>query len=74
MSKEFHVHVENVRCGGCARSIVNSLKTIAGVDDVQVDLEHQHVQVLGDDDVGTRVQERLQAMGYLSMKPGVGNA
>jgi copper chaperone CopZ len=50
---------------------VNSLKTIAGVDDVQVDLEHQHVQVLGDEDVGTRVQERLQAMGYLSMKPGV---
>lgn len=63
MSK-IQVHVENIKCGGCEKSIVNGLYEIEGLSDVVIDRDQQLVSVLADDSLRDAVVEKLKKMGY----------
>jgi copper chaperone len=60
----FEIEVENIKCGGCAGSIVSGLKALEGVISVQVDVQQGRVTVEGDEALRTVVGERLQELGY----------
>jgi len=60
----FDVDVENIKCGGCANSIVSGLKALEGVVDVRVDVEQGRITVDGDDALQPAVCEHLQKLGY----------
>ena len=60
----FEVDVENIKCGGCAGSIVKGLKALEGVAAVQVDVARGRVTVEGDDGLRPVVCEHLQKLGY----------
>jgi copper chaperone len=60
----FDVDVENIKCGGCANSIVSGLKALEGVVTVHVDVEQGRVTVDGDDALQPVVCEHLQKLGY----------
>lgn len=64
------IKVENIKCGGCANGIVNSISKINGVDKVEVNVTDGIVQVLGDVDQKIVVQ-KLHALGYTL--PGMGS-
>jgi len=56
--------VDNIKCGGCARSIRASLLKIPGVASVEVDIGGESVLVASDRDVRGPVVAQLASMGY----------
>lgn len=60
----FEINVENIKCGGCANSIVSGLKELDGIVSVQVDVEQGRVTVDADDALRPVVGEHLKKLGY----------
>jgi len=60
----FEIDVDNIKCGGCAGSIVSGLKALEGVAAVNVDVEQGRIMVDGDDALRPVVCEHLQKLGY----------
>jgi len=60
----FEIEVENIKCGGCAGSIVSGLQALEGITSVTVDVERGCVTVDGNVAQRTAVSERLQQLGY----------
>lgn len=58
------IEVENIKCGGCANTIVKRLKKVGGVADVSVDIEHGRVTVEMDADNRAEIVAALHASGY----------
>lgn len=60
--------IENLKCGGCASTIVKGLDAIEGVENTSVDVEKSLVQFFADESQMEKVKEKLSSMGY----PAVG--
>jgi copper chaperone len=58
------IFVENIKCGGCMKSIKDALHHIAGIDSVLVDKEKESVIITGSDINLGIVIDKLAAMGY----------
>ncbi len=58
------IHVDNLKCGGCANTITTSLQKIAGVKDVQVDVEKGLVHFDAEQALYGAAVERLDFLGY----------
>ena len=63
-TSSIEVHVENIKCGGCEKSIVRGLQEIAGVTGVQIDREQQRVSVEAPQALREQVVQKLLSMGY----------
>ena len=66
-----NLSIEGMSCGGCARSITNGLKTIEGVQNVEIDLAGKKGVVDCDatSDVDTMkktVQDKIIQLGFTS--------
>ena len=64
MSTQMQIEVDNLKCGGCARTITRGLADLAGVSDVQVNRDSQLVTFTADKALRANVAEKLRAMGY----------
>ncbi|MFM6989798.1 MAG: heavy-metal-associated domain-containing protein [Rhodoferax sp.] len=64
MTTNMKVEVENMKCGGCERSIVNGLGTIEGVSEVTIDRNLQTIHFSGPQSLRPVVTEKLRSMGY----------
>ena len=60
----WNVEVENIKCGGCARSIEKGIGAIEGVQAVRVDVEAGRVAVEGAEALRPAVVTRLRELGY----------
>jgi copper chaperone len=58
------IEIENLKCGGCARSILNGLADMEGVSNVAVDQESKRVTFSGEETSRAQVAEKLRSMGY----------
>lgn len=59
------INIENLKCGGCANSIVNSISKIPHVNNVEVDLENNSVIIDHEDTVEREVFiSALTKLGY----------
>lgn len=47
MSNAYTIAVDNLKCHGCANTITKSISKLNGVNQVEVDVEHGTVSVLG---------------------------
>lgn len=57
--------VENIKCGGCVKSISKELKQIDSVTDVEINLEEGIVNASGDSKMNRALLvNKLTAMGY----------
>ena len=61
---QIQVHVENIKCGGCEKSIIKGLNSIGGVSNIVIDQEQQMVSVLADESLREAVVSKLKSMGY----------
>lgn len=66
---ERSILVENIKCGGCANGIKNSLKDTGLITSVEVDVEEGRIDLVLDDtqDVESATQQikaKLLSMGY----------
>ena len=64
MSVAMEIQVENLKCGGCARSILNGLVDMPGVSNVEVDQENKLVKFSSEEASRAQVAEKLRSMGY----------
>jgi copper chaperone len=58
------IEVENIKCGGCAKTIVNKLSKLDGVAQVSVDIEAGRVSVEATDDNREQLLQTLLQNGY----------
>ena len=61
---EHVIEVENIRCGGCANTITQSLQKLEGVSSVSVDIENGRVTVTAATDDRERLVANLLKNGY----------
>lgn len=58
------IEVENIKCGGCANTIMNKLNKLDGVEQVSVDIEAGRVSVEASDDNREQLVQTLLQSGY----------
>lgn len=60
--------VQNLKCGGCAKTITSKLAGMEYVSDVRVDVESSTVSFVHDNSqVALLVKDKLKALGYPSI-------
>lgn len=60
----YEIEVENIKCGGCASTIVKRLSELESIKKVDVDVERGVVQVAGDELARAEVCVLLEMLGY----------
>jgi copper chaperone len=61
---QIEIYVENIKCGGCEKSIIKGLNSIEGVSNIVIDQEQQMVSVLADESLRDALVSKLKSMGY----------
>lgn len=61
--------VQNLKCGGCAKTITNRLSEINNISDIEVDTEISTVSFAYENDTDALlVKEKLTLLGYPSIE------
>ena len=74
------IEIDNLKCGGCEKSIIKGLTAIPEISDLVVDREHQRVRFTGTTSGRDAVAQKLRSMGYpekgslAGMDAGIANA
>lgn len=58
------VYVENIKCGGCVKSITSELLKLKGVENAIVNIEEELIVVEGSYFLKSEVIKKLSSMGY----------
>lgn len=59
------IHVDHLKCGGCANTIRKAVLEFEGVKKVEVDPERQMVDILSEAEVNLAgIKKRLRSLGY----------
>jgi copper chaperone len=58
------IHIENLKCGGCAATIKKGILGINSVEEVDVNVETSEVKVAHGKDVIATIKEKLSKLGY----------
>jgi copper chaperone len=80
MNIPIQIEIDNLKCGGCEKSIVKGLSAMSAISDLVVDREHQVVRFTGAASERDAVVQRLRSMGYpekgslAGMEAGLANA
>jgi len=61
---EYSIEIENLKCGGCAATIIKGISSIEGVEDVKVEVDESTVELITNKDVLNEVKVKLSKMGY----------
>ena len=64
MTTAMQIEIENLKCGGCEKSILKGLATMEEISHVVVDRQHKRVSFIGDASVRDAVASKLRSMGY----------
>lgn len=64
MTTAMQIEIENLKCGGCVRSILKGLSDVPDVANVEVDSDEQRVRFDGTEASRAQVAEKLRSMGY----------
>ncbi len=60
----YEISAQNIKCGGCASTIIKNLNELEAVSDCQVDVETGVVSVTGDESGREEVTQLLEKLGY----------
>jgi copper chaperone len=63
-TQDMHFEIDNLKCGGCEKTILKGLNALDGVTDVSVDHELKMVSLHADPAMRATILEKLQDMGY----------
>ncbi len=64
MTASMQIEIENLKCVGCARSILKGLAELPGISAVEVVHDEQLVKFVGDEASRAQVADKLRSMGY----------
>lgn len=59
------LEIQNLKCGGCANTIVNKLSTVKGVDEVSVNVDDSTVELSYENEIHLEdAKKLLKSIGY----------
>jgi copper chaperone len=58
------VNIDNLKCGGCATTITQSLSHLAGISNVDVDVDRSIVSFEANDRAFAAAKTKLDQLGY----------
>ena len=61
---ELQFNIENLKCGGCANTIIKEIGSLEDVLDVTVSVDTAMVIINANSDVSVAVKEKLSQLGY----------
>jgi copper chaperone len=61
---QIQIQVENIKCGGCEKSIIKGLSSIEGLSNIVIDRDQQLVSVNADESLREALISKLKSMGY----------
>lgn len=62
---EHIIEIQNLKCGGCAKTIENNLGQIANLELVTIDVENGSITInTNSDDALSQAEKKLQEIGY----------
>ena len=61
---QIQVHVENIKCGGCAKSIIKGLSSIGGLSNIVIDRDQLLISMTADASFRETLVSKLKSMGY----------
>ena len=61
---QIQIHVENIKCGGCEKSIIKGLTSIEGVSNIVIDRDQQLISVTAEQSLRDAIAAKLKSMGY----------
>jgi copper chaperone len=61
---QIQVHVENIKCGGCEKTIIKGLTSIEGVSNIVIDRDQRLVKVTAEASLREALISKLKSMGY----------
>ncbi len=61
---QIQIQVENIKCGGCEKSIIKGLSSIEGLSNIVIDRDQQMVSVNADESLREVLISKLMSMGY----------
>jgi len=61
---QIHVHVENIKCGGCEKSIIKGLTSIEGLSNIEIDRDQHLISATADASLRDALVSKLKSMGY----------
>jgi copper chaperone len=64
MNVSMHIEIDNLKCGGCEKTIVKGLSAMPQVSGLVVDREQQVVRFSGKASDRDAVVQKLRSMGY----------
>jgi len=63
-TEDMHIEIDNLKCGGCEKTILKGLATLEGVSEVSVDQALQMVSLHADPGLRPAILAKLHDMGY----------
>lgn len=60
----YHLHVANIKCGGCANAIRSSLDALEGVHHTFINITNGSVIVDGNQGLREKITSKLMDLGY----------
>jgi copper chaperone len=64
MGERVKIIVENIKCGGCEKSIVRALAAMPAVSEIAVDRQERSVAFVGELSLRQEVAKKLLSLGY----------
>jgi copper chaperone len=64
MNAIYSIHVDNLKCGGCATTIAHGLAAVGGIGGIKVDTDAGLVLFAAEPDRLQTAKDKLRAMGY----------
>ncbi|MFP3873009.1 MAG: heavy-metal-associated domain-containing protein [Thiohalophilus sp.] len=64
MNDTLQITARNIKCGGCVAAIENGLKTLPGINQVEVTIDSGLVRIEGDDLSEQAIRDKLAELGY----------
>lgn len=61
---EQKIYIENLKCGGCASTIIKGLNSIKGVENTVVDVENSMIGFSSEESILEQVKQKLSKLGY----------
>lgn len=61
---EQQIYIENLKCGGCASTIVKGLSAISKVENVEVNVEKSLVSFSSEENQIEEIKAKLSSLGY----------
>ena len=58
------IYIQNLKCGGCAKTITNNLSSLESVENITIDVEKSSISLSHQPEILEKIKQTLKNIGY----------